>query len=114
MVDFTFDVVPIESQSEIASSFPVGVELVILAKACEKMFHVLVVDVLYSKVIDNKSEADGTPIMMPVTRCNPALAISCEEEALDEKVLGDDACLGEAIHTMFDFTIREKLENACM
>ena len=78
-MNFASDVVPIKSYPKIASAVPVGVEFVILAKDCKKMFHVLFVDVLHSKVIDDESEADGAPIVAPVAWCNGALAISSDK-----------------------------------
>ncbi len=78
-MDLVFDVFPIESQSKIASSFPIGVEFIIFLEYCEKMFDILFVDLLYSKVVNNKGEADWMPIVVPVAGCDCALVISCDE-----------------------------------
>jgi hypothetical protein len=42
------------------------------------MSDVIFVDVFDSKVIDNKGEADGTPIVRPETWSELALTVSCD------------------------------------
>jgi hypothetical protein len=67
------------------------------------MFDVFLVDVLHSKVVDNKGEADLAPIMMPISWCDLALLVPCLVEALGEEVLSNNAGLREAVHPALHF-----------
>ena len=76
-VDFAFLVVPIKCDSQVASSFPVLVNFVVLLNCLDKMVDIGFVDVFDSEVIDNQCEADGLPVVFPISWCDLALAVSC-------------------------------------
>jgi hypothetical protein len=67
------------------------------------MFDVFLVDVLHSKVVDNKGEADWVPVVMPISWCDIALPVSCLEEVLGEEVLSNDTGLREAVRPALHF-----------
>jgi hypothetical protein len=67
------------------------------------MFDVFLVDVLHSKVVDSKGEADWVPVVMPISWCDIALPVSCLVEALGEEVLSNNAGLREAVHPALHF-----------
>ena len=48
-----FFIVPVKSQSEIASAFPIHVAHVILLEDFEEVFNVVLVDTFYPKVVDD-------------------------------------------------------------
>ncbi len=60
-------------------------------------------DVIHTKIINTEGEADGVPIVLPVSWCDSALAVACFVKAFGEEVLRNDACLWEAVHSMSDF-----------
>jgi hypothetical protein len=83
--------------------FPVGVDLVILLENHHEMVDVVFVDVLHAKIVDNEGETDGAPVVLPVSWCDSALAVSYFVKAFGEDVLRNDASLWEAIHSMSHF-----------
>jgi hypothetical protein len=72
------------------------------------MVDVVFVDVLHAKIVDNKGEAHGVPVMMPVSWCDSALAVSCFVKAFDEEFLHNYASLWEAIHSLLYLAARGK------
>jgi hypothetical protein len=67
------------------------------------MVDVVLVDVLYTKVIDNEGKADGAPCMCPISRGDLALTVSGNEETFLEEFLSENAGLGKAVHASLDF-----------
>jgi hypothetical protein len=47
------------------------------------MVNVVFVDVLHAKIVHDKGEADGVPIVLPVSWCDSALAVTCFVKAVD-------------------------------
>jgi hypothetical protein len=60
-------------------------------------------DVLHAKIVFDKGEADGAPVMMPVFWCDCALPVSCFVKAFGEEFVCNDAGLWEAVHTALHF-----------
>ncbi len=85
-------------------AFPVGVNLVILLEDTREIADIVFADVLHAKIVDNKGEADGAPIVLPVSWCDSALVVSCFVKAFSEEVLRNDAGLWEAVHSTSHFT----------
>jgi hypothetical protein len=67
------------------------------------MVDIVFVDVLHTKIINNKGETDGVLVMMPVSWCDSALAVSCFVKAFGEEFLPNDASLWEAVHSTLHF-----------
>jgi len=76
-MNFAFLVVPIECVAKVPSSFPVFFNFVVLLKCLDKMADVGFVDVFNTEVIHNQCEADGSPVVFPISWCDLALAVSC-------------------------------------
>ena len=76
-MDFAFLVVPIKCDAEIPSSFPVFFNFVVLLKCLYEVVDVGFVDVFNAKIVHNQCEADGSPVVFPVSWCDLALAVSC-------------------------------------
>ena len=57
------------------------------------MLRVLLTNILYPKIVDNKGDADGTGVMFPETGGCLVLMISMLLEAFFEKLLGNDTSL---------------------
>jgi hypothetical protein len=70
-MDLACGVVPVEHEAKVSRAFPVDVDLVVLLKYTGDMFDVFLVDVLHSKVVNNKGEADWAPIVMPISLSTP-------------------------------------------
>ncbi len=96
-------IVPIERESEVSRSFPVGVDCVVLFQYAHEMLNIVLVDVLHAKVVDDKCETDGATVMLPVPWHDLALLIPGFAELLGEEVLRYDAGLGEAVHSALNF-----------
>ncbi len=58
--------VPIKRESKVTHSFPVSVDCVVLFQYAHEMLDVVLVNVLHAKVVNNKCETDGVPVMLPV------------------------------------------------
>jgi hypothetical protein len=58
------------------------------------------VDVLQAKIINNQGEADWEPFVAPVSRGYFALLLACFVESFGEEILGNDAGLREAVHSL--------------
>ncbi len=57
-MDLVCGIVPIKHEAKVSHAFPIDVDLVVLLEYADEMFDVVLVGVLYSKVVDNKGEAD--------------------------------------------------------
>jgi hypothetical protein len=68
------------------------------------MVDVIFVDVLHAKIVNDNGETEGVPVMMPVSWCDSALAVSCFVKAFGEEFLCNYAGLWEAVHSMLHFT----------
>jgi hypothetical protein len=97
-------VIPIQCESKISCSIPIHVDFVILAENTGEVVHVGFVDVLHSEIVDDQSETDWTPFVVPESRCYCTLAVSCLVESFGEELLRDDSGLREAIHSSSYFT----------
>jgi hypothetical protein len=67
------------------------------------MVNVVFADVLHAKIVNNKGETDGAPVMMPVSWCDSVLAVSCFVKTFGEEFLCNDAGLWEALHSTSHF-----------
>ncbi len=103
-MDLVCGVVPIKHEAKVSCAFPIDVDLVVLLEYTDKMFDIVLVGELYSKVVYNKGEADWAPIVMPVSWCDLTLPVPCLVEALGEEVLSKNAGLREAVHPALHFT----------
>jgi hypothetical protein len=68
------------------------------------MVEVIFVDVLHTKIVDDKGEADGMPIIPPASWCDNALAVTCFVKTFGDEVLRNDAGLWEAVHSTSHFS----------
>ncbi len=96
-------IVPIESESKVLHSFPVGVDCVVLFQYAHEILDVVLVNVLHAKVVNNKCETDGVPVVLPVPWRDLALLIPSFVKLLSEEVLCYDAGLWEAVHSASHF-----------
>ncbi len=103
-MDLVCSVIPIKCEAKVLHAFPIDVDLAVLLEYTDEMFDIILVGVLYSKVINNKGEADWAPILTPVSWCDLALLVPCLVEALGEEVLSKNASLRETIHPTLHFT----------
>jgi hypothetical protein len=103
-MDFALLVVPVGCEAQVTCAFPVGVDFVVLLEDVHERLHVVLLGVLHAKVINNKSEADWVPVMVPVSRCDLALAVACLVKAFGEEFLSNDAGLWETVHPVSYFT----------
>jgi hypothetical protein len=67
------------------------------------MLDVVLVNILHAKVVDDKCETDGVPVVSPVPLRDLALLIPSFVELLSEEVLCYDAGLWEAVHSALHF-----------
>ncbi len=106
-------VVPIEVQAKIPGAFLVCVTGVILLEDIKEVFDVILVDILYPEVVNNKGKADGAPCMGPIAGGQLALGVSSNMEAFLEEFLRNDAGLGKAIHaaTYFAKNVAVRVDN---
>jgi hypothetical protein len=74
-MDLVCGIVPIKHEAKVLRAFPININLVVLLEYADKMFDIVLVGVLYSKVVDNKGEADWAPLVMPVSWCDLALPV---------------------------------------
>jgi hypothetical protein len=103
-MDLSCSVVPVEREPKVLCTFPINIHLVVFFEYAGKMFNVFLVDVLHSKVSDNKGETDWVPVVMPISWCDLALLVPCLVEVLGEEVLGNNVGLREAVHPTLYFT----------
>ena len=74
-VDFTFLVVPVKCNAKIPSSFPVFFDFVALLKCLDEVVYVSFANVFNAKIVHNQCEADGLPVVFPVSWFDLALAV---------------------------------------
>ncbi len=86
-------VVPVECEAKVSCAFSVSVDFVVLLEDAHKMSEVIFVDVLHAKIVDDKGEAGGAPVMTPVSWCDLAMLVSCFVKAFGEEFLSNDAGL---------------------
>ena len=69
------------------------------------MICVLFPYVFDAKIVDTEGEADGVPFVGPKTWGELALLVAVFVEAFLEQLLGNQAGLWEAIHSLFNFDV---------
>jgi hypothetical protein len=73
--------------------------------SCCKVVHVIHVCYFYSKIIDDEAENDAAPDVMPEARSVLALVVTLFGKSLLEDLVGNDAGLGEAVHSFPNFDV---------
>ncbi len=101
-MDLVCGIVQVERGAKVLHAFPLN-NLVVLLEYTGKIFDAFLVDVLHSKVVNNKGEADWAPFVMPISWCDLALPVLCLVEALGEEVLSNNSGLSEAVHPALHF-----------
>ena len=69
----------------------------------------LLTNILYSKIADNKRETDRPPFMCPQTGCNVALTVAMGIVMYFKECSGQDSTLGMPIHSALDGNINESI-----
>jgi len=81
-VDVGFLVVPVKCNAKILSSFPVFFDFVVLLKCLDEVVDVGFINEFNAEIVHNQCEADGSPVVIPVSWCDLALAVSCLKQLL--------------------------------
>ena len=80
-VDFMFLVVPVKCNAKIPSSFPVFFDFLVLLKCLDEVVDVSFVNVFNTEIVNGQCEADGLPVVFPVSWCDLALAVPCLKQS---------------------------------
>jgi len=67
--------------------------------------HVLHVGDFYPKIVDDEAENNTSPDVTPEARSVLALVVALFGQSLFEELVGNDAGLGEAIHSFSNFNV---------
>jgi hypothetical protein len=70
-----------------------------------QVVNVVHVGYFYSNIIDNEAEDDAAPDVTPEARSALALVVTLFGKSLLEELYGNDAGLGEAVHSFPDFDV---------
>jgi hypothetical protein len=62
-----------------------------------------------TKVVDDEAELDGSPFVVPETRCRGRFIKTFSLEMGVEKIISCDACLGQAGATLADFKVNPSI-----
>ncbi len=100
-MDIFVDVVPVDILSKIACTFPVLGAFVVFFQYAGEVLNLFRANVFDAKVVNAECEGYWAKIVLPW--CDGALAITMLIQAFFEELLGEDACLREAIHSFLDF-----------
>ncbi len=68
------------------------------------MSDVVFIDVFDSKIVNNKGETDGPPIVSLETWGKLALMVSCDNQPFFEELLCNNSCLGGPVHASANLT----------
>jgi hypothetical protein len=68
------------------------------------MSDVVFIDVFDSKIVNNKGETDGPPIVSLEIWGEVALTVSYDNQPFFEEFLCNDSCLGEPVHALANLT----------
>jgi hypothetical protein len=60
-----FGVIPSQSESAVASAGPIGADVVVFLKCCDKIVGISGVEVFYTEVVDSKSENGSARCVAP-------------------------------------------------
>ena len=91
---------PVERDAAIQIARPILNNVIgFFAKGSEKVFEVVVANILYPEVIHAQVEPDGTGDVLPEAGRVRLLEISMAGEALAEEFVGKNAGLWEAVHS---------------
>ena len=83
-MNFAVFVVPIDGQADVPFAFPLVADGVVFLGGLHEVGGVLLADVFDAEIVNDKAEADGSPIVLPETWANFALAVSLDVESLLE------------------------------
>jgi len=75
----------------------------------KEVIEVFCSNIFYSKVINNEAELDGTPFVAPEARGGFHLIVTFNKKAGSEKIIGQDAGLGQTIATLANFEVPASL-----
>ena len=75
-VDLFVFIVPIDCEANVAAAFPLVADGVVLFDGLHEVFGVFGSNVFHSKIIDDQTEADWSPIVLPKPGADLALPIS--------------------------------------
>jgi hypothetical protein len=103
-------VVPVECEAAVEAAAveaasPVGGDCVKVFECFDEMPCVLVTDVFYAKVIDDKGKGDGPGLVAPEPRGEVGWLVAVLGQVLFKALIGDDASLGQTIHAFSNFDV---------
>ena len=98
-MDFSFFVIPVQTDSNVMRPFPIFFNLVVLPEHLYEMLDMFLVDELNTKIVPNLSETNCGPFVLPVSGCEFFLCVAGLEKALFKELLCNYAGLWESIHT---------------
>ena len=82
-VDFSIFIVPINGESKVACSVPFFADCVVFLEGIHQVLGMLLANVFHAKVVHDKAETYGAPIVLPESWANLALAVPlCTESFL--------------------------------
>jgi hypothetical protein len=103
-------VVPISVQADVEIPWPVNGYGVLLLQNINEVLGVILPNVLYAKIVDDKTEGDGTCLVCEEARRVGRLNVATCLEVDDEVIAGKDSGLRETIHTFVDITVDKAID----
>jgi len=82
----------------------------------KEVIEVFYSNIFYSKVINNEEELDGTPFVVPEARGGFHFIVTFNKKVGSEKIIGQDAGLGQTIATLanFEVDLYKLISNICI
>ena len=102
-VDSASGVVPLQCHAQETFARPFGGDVVQGLEGRNEVFGMFAANVLNSKVVDDKAEGDGTGGMTEEARHVGSGTVTKGGKMFDEVVVGQDASLREAVHSLANF-----------
>ena len=81
-------VVPVHRDSAVLFSLPVGGDRVVLVQDSDEVANMFFADILHSKVVHYKGEADRAPFVLPEACCDFTLVVASFVETFLQDLLG--------------------------
>ena len=82
------DVVPLKVDAVVQVSLPVFSDLVVLFQDCSELDGVVLANIFATKIVNDKSEDDGVPLVAPEARSGGTLVIAMIFEELFKEDVG--------------------------
>ena len=104
-MDLPPSVIPIQGDSDVASSVPFGGNSVVLLQCLFEVHRMFLADILDTEIVNDQSELYWSPLVFPEARNQFALMVTVLVEAFFQQFVGEETGLWQAVHALVGLNV---------